>query len=217
MKTLILNHDQNKYKKRFFIKQFLDILLSILILPVFFLTTFCVLVFQLRSVGVFFKQPRIGMNGKIFNIYKFKTMIDSNNEMKLDKNGIVRKNNDSRITKFGNILRNYGIDEIPQIINIVKGEMSWIGPRPIVKIEFDNLTEIEKTRIRVKPGVTGLAQINGRDTLDIKTLTKYDLEYIDKYSFMLDLIILLKSLKVVIAKEKHYCYKMTTAGNKTKD
>ena len=82
--------------------------------------------------------------------------------------------------------------------------MSWVGPRPIVKLEFDNLTEIEKRRTNVKPGITGLAQINGRDALDIKTLTKYDLEYIEKYTFLLDLDILLKSVKVVLSKKNNY-------------
>jgi len=82
--------------------------------------------------------------------------------------------------------------------------MSWVGPRPIVKLEFDNLTESEKRRSNVMPGITGLAQVNGRDALDIKTLAKYDLEYIEKYSFLLDLDILLKSVKVVLVKKNSY-------------
>ena len=182
----------------------MDIILSILSLPVFFVALFVVSIVQYRTIGVFFVQPRIGLNGDLFNIYKFKTMTSSNNKMVLNTKGVVKRKDDLRITKFGKFLRTYSIDEIPQIFNILKGKMSWVGPRPIVKIEFDNLSEIEKRRTNVKPGITGLAQINGRDALDIKTLTKYDLEYIEKYSLLLDLDILIKSVKVVLEKKNNY-------------
>jgi len=195
---------KRKYNKWFLLKRFMDIILSILSLPVFFVALFIVSIVQYRTIGVFFVQPRIGLNGDLFNIYKFKTMTSSNNKMVLNTKGVVKRKDDLRITKFGKFLRTYSIDEIPQIFNILKGKMSWVGPRPIVKIEFDNLSEIEKRRTNVKPGITGLAQINGRDALDIKTLTKYDLEYIEKYSLLLDLDILIKSVKVVLEKKNNY-------------
>jgi len=195
---------KRKYNKWFLLKRFMDIILSILSLPVFFVALFVVSIVQYRTIGVFFVQPRIGLNGDLFNIYKFKTMTSSNNKMVLNTKGVVKRKDDLRITKFGKFLRTYSIDEIPQIFNILKGKMSWVGPRPIVKIEFDNLSEIEKRRTNVKPGITGLAQINGRDALDIKTLTKYDLEYIEKYSLLLDLDILIKSVKVVLEKKNNY-------------
>ena len=193
-----------KYNKWFLLKRFMDIILSILSLPVFFIALIIVAIVQYRTIGVFFVQPRIGLQGSTFNIYKFKTMTTASNKMVLNRKGIVKRKDDIRITKFGKFLRSSSIDEIPQIFNIFKGKMSWVGPRPIVKIEFDNLTEIEKSRSNVIPGITGLAQINGRDALDINTLIKYDLEYIENYSFQLDLDILLKSVKVVLAKKNNY-------------
>ena len=170
--------NDRKYQKWALIKRILDIILSILFLPIFLLALIVVALIQFRTTGIFFVQPRVGLNGNTFNVYKFKTMITSTDKMTLNSKGVVKRKDDLRVTKFGKFLRGYSIDEIPQIFNIFKGKMSWVGPRPIVKLEFDNLTEIEKRRTNVKPGITGLAQINGRDALDIKTLTKYDLEYI---------------------------------------
>lgn len=193
-----------KYNKWFLLKRFMDIILSILSLPVFFVALIIVTIVQYRTIGVFFVQARIGLHGSTFNMYKFKTMTTASNKMVLNRDGIVKRKDDLRITKFGKFLRSSSIDEIPQIFNIFKGRMSWVGPRPIVKLEFDNLTDIEKSRSNVIPGITGLAQINGRDALDIKTLAKYDLEYIENYSFLLDLDILLKSVKVVLAKKNNY-------------
>ena len=196
--------NDRKYQKWALIKRILDIILSILFLPIFLLALIVVALIQFRTTGIFFVQPRVGLNGNTFNVYKFKTMITSTDKMTLNSKGVVKRKDDLRVTKFGKFLRSYSIDEIPQIFNIFKGKMSWVGPRPIVKLEFDNLTEIEKRRTNVKPGITGLAQINGRDALDIKTLTKYDLEYIEKYTFLLDLDILLKSVKVVLSKKNNY-------------
>ena len=196
--------NDRKYQKWALIKRILDIILSILFLPIFLLALIVVALIQFRTTGIFFVQPRVGLNGNTFNVYKFKTMITSTDKMTLNSKGVVKRKDDLRVTKFGKFLRSYSIDEIPQIFNIFKGKMSWVGPRPIVKLEFDNLTEIEKRRTNVKPGITGLAQINGRDALDLKTLTKYDLEYIEKYTFLLDLDILLKSVKVVLSKKNNY-------------
>ena len=196
--------NDRKYQKWALIKRILDIILSILFFPIFLVALIVVALMQFRTTGIFFVQPRVGLNGNTFNVYKFKTMISSTDKMTLNSKGVVKRKDDLRVTKFGKFLRSYSIDEIPQIFNILNGKMSWVGPRPIVKLEFDNLNEIEKRRTNVKPGITGLAQINGRDALDIKTLTKYDLEYIEKYTFLLDLDILLKSVKVVLSKKNNY-------------
>ena len=196
--------NDRKYQKWALIKRILDIILSILFFPIFLVALIVVALMQFRTTGIFFVQPRVGLHGNTFNVYKFKTMISSTDKMTLNSKGVVKRKDDLRVTKFGKFLRSYSIDEIPQIFNILNGKMSWVGPRPIVKLEFDNLNEIEKRRTNVKPGITGLAQINGRDALDIKTLTKYDLEYIEKYTFLLDLDILLKSVKVVLSKKNNY-------------
>lgn len=189
------------YKKRQRVKRVFDVALSVLVLPFFFLVVSIVFTLQYKSTGIFYIQKRVGLNKKGFYIYKFKTMVDSIKSMELNSDGVVKIKNDNRITKLGKFMRYNSIDEIPQIINIIKGDMSWVGPRPLVEIEFDSLSEIQKNRITVIPGLTGLAQINGRAALNLSELAQFDLEYIENYSFALDLLIMYKSIKIVLRKE----------------
>ena len=133
------------------------------------------------------------MHCKQFTKKKLKT--------KKAENGFSQVQNDPRITKVGFFLRKFSIDEVPQFINIIKGDMSLIGPRPFIKSEIDLLSEKHLRRLDVKPGISGLAQINGRSTASLEQREEWDLYYVDNLSFLLDLKILLKTFVVVIKKQ----------------
>ena len=166
-------------------------LLAIIILSPFFLIF--TLIIKLESKGpVFFKQERIGKNKKHFKIYKFRTMrTDTPKDMPTH----MLRNAKTYITKFGGFMRKTSIDELPQIINILKGEMSIIGPRPALWNQDDLISERDKYNANsIKPGLTGWAQINGRDELPIPIKAKYDGEYAQKISFLFDLKIFFKTI-----------------------
>ncbi len=181
-----------------FFKRILDLVLSILgfivLLPVFLLVWFILLF--VNNGKPFFLQPRPGKNEKVFNILKFKTMTD-----KKDANGKLLPD-DLRVTKFGTFLRNTSLDEIPQLISIIKGDMSLIGPRPLRVRYLPYYTKEEQIRHTVRPGVTGLAQISGRNLLDWDSRLQKDIEYVYNLSFGLDVKILFKTfLKVLSSKD----------------
>jgi len=179
------------------IKPLLDFLFSlfslILLMPLFIIVSILI---KLTDKGpIFFKQIRVGKNQKEFLIYKFRTMV-----VNADKIGpVLTQDNDPRITKIGKILRRTSIDELPQLINILKGEMSLIGPRPEVPSIVKTYTEEQKNVFKVKPGLTGWAQIHGRDELSIDTKLKYDMEYINNLSFWLDFTIFIKTFPVLLS------------------
>lgn len=182
--------------KRFFltIKRMLDIFLSLLALIVLlpFWIIFAIII-KLESPGpILFKQKRIGKNKKNFMIYKFRTMrTDTPKDMPTH----MLKNAESYITKFGNIMRKTSIDELPQIINILKGDMSIIGPRPALWNQEDLINERDKYNANdIRPGLTGWAQVNGRDELEIPVKAKFDGEYIEKMSLWFDIKIFFKTI-----------------------
>ena len=149
--------------------------------PLLFLVSFWI---RFDSPGeVIFTHDRVGEGEKIFRIYKFRTMVKD-----ADKKGpLLTEQNDSRITPFGKILRRTSIDELPQLFNILKGEMSFIGPRPEIPSIVATYTERQRQIFQVRPGLSGWAQVNGRDELSIETKLTYDLEYVEKVSFLFDL------------------------------
>ena len=177
-----------------FFKRLMDIILSfiamILLIP--FFIVFSVII-KLESKGpIFFKQKRIGKNKKIFMIYKFRTMrVDTPKDTPTHMlNGA-----ESYITKFGGFMRKTSIDELPQIINILKGDMAIIGPRPALWNQDDLVAERDKYHANdIKPGLTGLAQISGRDELEIPVKAKFDGEYIEKMSFWFDTKVFFKTI-----------------------
>lgn len=183
-------------KKRiyFAIKRILDIILSIVVLIILcpFLIIFSIII-KVESEGpILFKQKRVGKNKKIFTIYKFRTMrTDTPKDMPTH----MLKNAESYITKFGNIMRKTSIDELPQLFNIVKGDMSIIGPRPALWNQDDLIKERDKYNANdIRPGLTGWAQVNGRDELEIPVKAKYDGEYVDKVSLLFDIKIFFKTI-----------------------
>ena len=144
---------------------------------------------------ILFKQERPGLNGKIFTIYKFRSMTNMKN-----KDGKLLSD-EERLPRFGKILRATSLDEIPEIFNVLKGEMSLVGPRPLLVEYLPRYNEFQARRHEVKPGITGWAQINGRNTISWENKFKYDVEYVDKYDLIFDLKIIYLTLKKVIIRE----------------
>jgi len=143
---------------------------------------------------IFFRQDRVGRYGRRFLIWKFRSMVVEADRL-LDKEG--RVHGDGRITRVGRFLRLTSLDELPQLINVIRGEMSFIGPRPGLKEHYDRYTAAQKRRYDMRPGVTGLAQVNGRNTLPWSRRIAYDLEYIDQFSLWQDVKILAKTIAIV--------------------
>ena len=178
------------------IKRIFDILISgialIILLPI---SAVIGILIKLDSKGpVFFVQERAGKDGKIFKAYKLRTMVDKAVEMGL---GYEIAKDDSRITRVGKYLR-WGIDELPQLINVFKRDMSLVGPRPTLMEQVTRYSEEHRRRLEVKPGITGWALINGRNKLTWPERIKLDIWYIDHWSLWLDLKILFKTVWVVI-------------------
>ncbi|MEQ8421488.1 MAG: sugar transferase [Arenibacter algicola] len=177
-----------------FFKRIFDFLIAIIMLtllsPIFILLT--VLLYIFNDGQVFFLQKRPGKNERIFSIIKFKTMND-----KKDAEGILLPDGE-RLTPVGKIVRKTSMDEIPQLINILKGDMSLIGPRPLLIQYLPVYTDREKRRHSVLPGITGLSQVSGRNNLGWDERLSMDVEYVENMSFLLDLKIFLKTIKNVI-------------------
>lgn len=182
------------YRK--FFKRLLDVLLSLCILiflsPVYLVLI--VLVWIKLGSPVFFKQERPGLNGEIFTLYKFRTMTDGR-----DKDGNLLPDKD-RLTPFGKFLRASSLDELPEFFNILKGDMSFIGPRPLLVSYLPYYTERESLRHTVRPGLTGLAQVSGRNFIDWDRRLAKDVEYVEGLSFRMDLKVLFLSVKVVLCR-----------------
>lgn len=180
------------------VKRIIDFFISILTLIIFspLLILVSILIKSTSDGPILFFQNRIGQNGKLIKIYKFRTM-----EMKAPKNVATWnfENPDDYITTIGRILRITSIDEMPQLINVIKGEMSLIGPRPLI-CEEEEAHEIRfKNGVySIRPGITGLAQVNGRDILSIEDKVNFDIEYLHSISLKKDLCIFFKSILVVL-------------------
>jgi len=152
---------------------------------------------KLTSKGpVFFKQKRIGKNGKVFTMYKFRTMITE----QYDKNG-VEIMSENRITKIGKILRKTSLDELPQLFNVLNGSMSIIGPRPMLDYQAPRCIGEENLRFEMRPGLTGLAQVKGRNNIQWEERIQYDIEYVKTFTFWLDIVILFKTVLLVFKKQ----------------
>lgn len=176
-------------------KRCFDLIVAIIGLMIFFIPMCLIAIaIKLDDKGpVLFKQERIGKNGKIFKIYKFRSMHVSNNVLEFDV--------ENKPTKVGKWIKKVSLDELPQILNIIKGEMSFIGPRPWIPEYYNHFTESQRKRQTVLPGVTGLAQAVGRNNLSILDKINYDLEYINKYSLLMDLKVVFLTIKTLFKKE----------------
>lgn len=195
-------------------KRTLDVLVSAVLLtlisPLWLLIVFWI---RLDSTGpALFKQVRVGLGGRPYTIYKFRTMVQ--NAEALDKQRLEKVQNleefvyqqkeDPRITRSGRFLRKTSLDELPQLLNIIKGEMSLVGPRPEVPDIARHFTAEQRLRFAVLPGVTGLAQVNGRSELTLGETLAYDVRYVRAWSFWLDLKILARTVSVVLSGKDAY-------------
>ena len=183
------------YKK--FFKRFFDILFSLILIivlsPVYLIISIFVLIFM--GWPVLFKQPRPGKDEIIFNMYKFRTMTN-----KKDKDGNLLPD-EERLPKFGKLLRKTSLDELPEIFLIFVGKMSFIGPRPLLVKYLPYYTEEEHHRHDIRPGLTGWAQVNGRNLVNWDERFKLDLEYVNNVSLKMDLKVVLKTISVVFKRE----------------
>ncbi|MFX0548023.1 sugar transferase [Hathewaya histolytica] len=198
---------------QFLIKRFFDVLLSlfgiIVLLPIYILLFISI---KLDSKGgAVFKQVRVGKDGKNFTIYKFRTMIvnaEKKSELDIDpsdlSNFVFQSKSDNRVTRVGSFLRKTSLDELPQLFNVLKGDMSLVGPRPeipdVVKYYPDEYTQ----RLLVLPGITGLAQVSGRGEIELGKTIFYDLTYIKNFSVLYDFKLLIKTVVSVVKKEGAY-------------
>lgn len=180
-----------------FIKRSLDIIFSFTLLVILSPALLFIAMLVKINLGspVLFKQKRPGLYGKIFSMYKFRTMNDDK-----DENGELLPNN-MRLTRFGRALRDSSLDELPELFNILRGDMSFIGPRPLLIEYLPLYNEQQRRRHEVRPGMSGLAQVSGRNAITWDEKFKYDIEYVEKISFLLDLKILVKTIIRVLKRE----------------
>ncbi|MFA5702713.1 MAG: sugar transferase [Advenella sp.] len=179
------------------LKRFLDIFFSIIVLILLSPIILIVVVGISKKLGspVLFRQPRPGRNGKSFTMVKFRTMRDA-----VDNDGNPLPDSE-RMTPFGNFLRSTSLDELPELWNVLKGDMSLVGPRPLLMEYLPLYNQEQSRRHEVRPGVTGWAQINGRNAISWEDKFKLDVWYVDKQSFWLDLKILFLTVKKVLVRD----------------
>lgn len=188
-------HKKGLYERYF--KRLLDIICSLGFILCFWWLYILVAVLVKRKLGspVIFKQQRPGLNGRIFTMYKFRSMTDAK-----DKDGKLLSD-DIRLTKFGRLLRSTSLDELPELINILRGDMAIVGPRPLLIEYLPYYTKEEKHRHDVRPGLTGLAQVSGRNTITWEEKFAFDLEYVNSITLEKDIEIILKTIKKVFKRE----------------
>lgn len=175
-------------------QDFLCALFAIIVLSPIIAVTALLVRLKLGS-PVIFKQDRPGKDGKVFKLYKFRTMTDAR-----DANGNLLPD-EARLTSFGKKLRSTSLDELPELINILKGDMSVVGPRPLVVAYLSRYNSHQARRHEVRPGFTGLAQVNGRNGISWEEKFNWDVKYVDHVTFLGDWAIILQTVKVVFAKE----------------
>jgi undecaprenyl phosphate N,N'-diacetylbacillosamine 1-phosphate transferase len=185
------------------LKQLIDIAIAIIAIIIFSVPFLIIaLLIKIDSKGpIFFRQERVGKNGRTFKIWKFRSMILGAEKIGL---GYEVEKNDSRITKIGKYLRQWSIDELPELFNVLSGEMSLVGPRPTLKYQVEKYNNFQKQRLLIKPGLTGWAQIHGRNSLSWEKRIEYDAWYIKNWSIWLDAKILLKTINVILSKKGIY-------------
>ena len=180
-----------------YIKRILDIIYSLGFILCFWWVYILVAILVRVKLGspVIFKQQRPGLNGKVFTMYKFRSMTDAK-----DKDGKLLSD-EERLPRFGKLLRATSLDEIPEFFNILKGDMSLVGPRPLLVQYLERYNERQARRHEVRPGITGWAQVNGRNAISWEQKFEYDVEYVEKCSFLLDVKIIFMTIKKIFIRE----------------
>lgn len=192
------------YRK--FFKRFLDIIFSLLALPlliILFIIFSPIIYFEDKGT-IFYKSDRLGRNGKVFKMYKFRSMKMNAPDLRNPDGSTYNGEDDPRVTKIGKFMRKTSLDEFPQIINVLKGDMSFIGPRPNTLMALKETDELMWYKMKVRPGITGYSQAYFRN--EIRGREKYinDVYYVDNLSFFLDCKVLIKTIITVIKREKVY-------------
>ncbi|WP_310876778.1 sugar transferase [Priestia megaterium] len=204
----------NEKKIYLFSKRFLDIVLSLIglifLLPVFILVAICIKI-EDKNGPVLFSQTRVGKNESEFTMYKFRSMVSNAEELLenlLEQNettgAMFKMKNDPRVTKIGRFIRKTSIDELPQLINVLKGDMSLVGPRPPLKREVEVYTQYQKQRLLIQPGCTGLWQVSGRSNIGFEDMVELDLKYIVERSIFKDILIIIKTVLLIFNKNGAY-------------
>lgn len=218
VKTTEKNVNRTSIKKYIYlvIKRAIDIIGALigifLLVPTTILIYIASIILKENDGPLFYSQKRIGKNGKYFKLYKFRSMckdaddklakyLAENEEMRKEFKETQKLQNDPRITKLGNFLRKTSLDELPQMINILKGDMSFIGPRPVIDGEIDKYENNKEKFLSVKPGLTGYWQVNGRSTTTYEERMKLELYYVEHQSLWLDIKIFFKTFITVLKKE----------------
>ncbi|MGU9349364.1 sugar transferase [Clostridium perfringens] len=188
--------EQTVYER--YIKRVLDLIWAILAIVVFWWLYIIIAILVKIKLGspVIFKQQRPGLNEKVFSLYKFRTMTDER-----DENGNLMPD-EVRLTKFGKWLRSTSLDELPEVFNIINGDMSVIGPRPQLVRDMVFMTEEQRERHSVRPGLSGLAQVNGRNSISWENKLNYDLQYIKKITFLGDVKIIIQTVQKAFIKQE---------------
>ncbi|MEK9197858.1 sugar transferase [Ureibacillus sp. FSL E2-3493] len=196
-------------------KRIMDIIGSLLgmiiLIPVFILITVLIKL-ENRNGPVFFKQVRVGRNGKEFTIYKFRSMISNAEELKmllLEQNDIkdgpvFKMKEDPRVTRIGKFIRKTSLDELPQLINVLKGDMSLVGPRPPLPEEVAQYSNYEKQRLKVTPGLTCYWQVSGRSNIGFDEWVRLDLKYMEERNMIIDLKLIFKTVFVLLGSKDAY-------------
>ncbi|XAU36802.1 sugar transferase [Pediococcus inopinatus] len=209
--------DKDKINDRHFylgtkrVVDFVASLIGLIVLsPIFLIIVICIKI-EDRKGPVFYSQIRLGVNGQPFRMYKFRSMVvyaDKKIQKLLDKNEVdgamFKIKNDPRVTKVGKIIRKYSLDELPQLFNVLIGDMSLVGPRPPLPREVAEYTEYDKQRLLVQPGCTGLWQVSGRNSIGFSEMVDLDLYYIKRSGIWVDIIILFKTVKIMIVPNDAY-------------
>lgn len=190
--------------------ELLSIIAIILLIPVFVITAILIKIDDPNG-PVIYSQIRIGKNGHPFKMYKFRSMVinaDKKLKMLLDQSDVggtmFKIKNDPRVTRVGRKIRKHSIDELPQLFNVLKGDMSLVGPRPPLRREFNDYTDFDKQRLIVVPGCTGLWQVTSRNNVGFNKMVQLDIEYIKKSSMTFDIFILFKTIAIMIKPNAAY-------------
>lgn len=202
-----------KFKVRESIIRLIDIVGALIGLSVSAVLILIIGLFVRRDGGnVFFKQNRVGLNGKRFVMWKIRSMVVDAEIIRQDLiaqsdvDGMFKMKDDPRVTPVGKFIRKHSLDELPQFWNVLKGDMSLVGPRPALEEEYEKYTEVEKKRLKVKPGLTGLWQVSGRSNVDFDTMISLDLDYIAHRSVWLNIAILAKTVWLIFPSDKNGAY-----------
>lgn len=193
------------YKK--YIKRIFDIMFSLILMPVVGISIliFGPLIYLEDKGTIFYRAKRRGYKGRVFEMLKFRSMKMNSPDIRNKDNSTFNSPDDPRVTKIGKFIRKTSIDEIPQLINILKGDMSFIGPRPdTADKQLEDLSKIQLQRLEVRPGLTGYSQAFFRNSIDVKTKLKLDAKYANSLSFRVDLIILVKTIDTVLRRKNVY-------------